>query len=105
MQTLVNTDSNFTADTDLTVLVKSIVDSSLEHYADRITRVEVHFTDENSDKKGGADDIRCLMEARVSGLQPLVASHRAGSVEEAADGAADKLQRAVGSALGKLEAS
>jgi hypothetical protein len=103
MQTLVNTDSNFTADTDLTALVKSIVDASLEHHADRITRVEVHFTDENSDKKGGDDDIRCLMEARVAGLQPVVASHRAGTVEEAADGAAQKLQRAVGSTLGKLD--
>ena len=49
----VNTDSNIEGKTELAQQIKTDVANSLEHYGERITRVEVHLSDENSDKKFG----------------------------------------------------
>lgn len=58
----------------------------------RITRVEVHLADENSDQKFGDKDKSCVMEARLAGFQPVTASHKGSSLEQALAGAADTLQ-------------
>jgi hypothetical protein len=102
MQILVNTDDHIRGGVDTTEFVESVVQSSLDRFAARITRVEAYLSDQNSSKKGGSDDIRCVLEARVGGIQPIVVSHDAGAVDDAVTGAAGKLQRALGSALGKL---
>jgi ribosome-associated translation inhibitor RaiA len=78
-----------------------MVEGAISHLRDRITRIEVHLSDENSDK-GGDKDKRCMLEARLSGLQPIAVTHQAETVALAIDGAAEKLERAIGSALGKL---
>lgn len=103
MQVQVNTDRNIEGDETLTGQVEAAVRGALDRFDDKITRVEIHLTDENSDKKGGADDVRCLMEARLAGLQPVSVSHRGPTVDEAVDGAAGKLTRALESRLGRLE--
>jgi hypothetical protein len=43
------------------------------------------------------------MEARVGGLKPVAVSHEAPTVTEAIHVAADKLERAIAQALGRLE--
>ncbi|MBE9122501.1 HPF/RaiA family ribosome-associated protein [Tychonema sp. LEGE 07199] len=68
----------------------------------RITHVDVHLSDENSDKKGGDDDMRCTIEARLKGHQPLAVTHQAATLDQAVDGAADKLTRLIDSTLGRL---
>lgn len=100
MQVQVHTDSNIQGRDDVAERVKASVVQSLERFADRITRVEVHLSDENSTKAGG-DDKRCLLEARLSGMQPVVASHQAAALPQAIDGALDKLRRAIESVVGK----
>jgi ribosome-associated translation inhibitor RaiA len=70
--------------------------------SDRITRVEVHLSDQNGDKSG-QDDKRCMLEARLEGRQPTVVTHHAASLDEAVDGAADKLKRFLESTLERLE--
>jgi hypothetical protein len=64
--------------------------------------VEVHLSDENSDKKSGAEDIRCLLEARLVGLQPISLRHRAATVMQAVEGAAEQMERSLDSTLGRL---
>lgn len=86
----------------MTRLVESVVHGSLDRFSEQITRVEIHVRDDNSDKKGGNDDIRCLMEVRLGGLQPVAVSHNGAAVEEAVDGAAGKMQRSLESTLGRL---
>jgi hypothetical protein len=66
--------------------------------------VEVHLSDENS-HKGGADDKRCLMEARLEGRPPTAVSHRAPSVQLAIDGAAAKLARVIESTIERRRSS
>ena len=51
----------------------------MAHLSDRITRIEVHLSDENS-LKGGDHDKRCMLEARIAGMQPLAVTHLAESL-------------------------
>jgi ribosome-associated translation inhibitor RaiA len=75
---------------------------ALSRFSDRITRVEVHLSDQNSDKSG-QDDKRCMMEARIEGRQPTAVTHQAATLDDAVDGAADKLKRSIESTLERLE--
>lgn len=101
MQIQVNTDNHITGREDVVRLVQSCVESAVGRFADRITRVEAHLSDANSHKSGG-DHKRCLLEARLAGLQPLAVSHQATTIELAVTEAAGKLQRSVESTLGRL---
>lgn len=101
MQVQVNTDKNIQGE-DLAERVRTMVSDALDRFSDRVTRVEVHLSDENS-HKAGDDDKRCLLEARPAGLQPIAVSHQADTLPQAIDGALDKLKRALESALGKQD--
>jgi hypothetical protein len=56
--------------------MEAVVRDSLDRFSEQITRVEVHLSDQNSDKKFGNEDKRCLLEARLAGLQPISVSDR-----------------------------
>ncbi len=102
MHTQVNTDRNIDATESLVAEVKREVNEALRRHRDRITRVEVHMSDQNGDK-GGADDKRCVMEARVEGLSPMAVSHNAATLDDAVTGAAEKLARSVESTLARRQ--
>jgi ribosome-associated translation inhibitor RaiA len=87
---------------NLTTRVESLVDRVLGRYRDRITRIEVHLGDTNADK-GGLDDKRCSIEARLAGLKPIAVVHHAGNFPDAITGAVDKLERLISNTLGKLD--
>jgi ribosome-associated translation inhibitor RaiA len=99
----VNTDSNINGNKELAQQIKTVVRNSLERFDGQITRVEVHLSDENSDKKFGTEDKRCLLEARLARLHPLAVSHHAATMELAVDGAVNKLMRSIDATLGKLD--
>jgi hypothetical protein len=65
-------------------------------------KVEVHLSDENSHKKSGHNDKRCVLEARLEGLQPIAVTLQAATLDQAVDGAAEKLKNSLESALGRL---
>jgi ribosome-associated translation inhibitor RaiA len=102
MQIQINTDRNIEGREALAAEVSRVVESTLSRISDHITRVEVHLSDENSDKKDGDNNMRCLMEARVQGRQPVAVTHQAATLDQAVDGAADKLIRLIESTLGRL---
>jgi hypothetical protein len=102
MQIQVNTDNNLTGREDTVRLVNASVEGAVGRFSDRITRVEAHLSDTNSHKSKG-DDIRCVLEARLAGLQPIAVSHQAPTLELAVTEAADKLQRLIESKLGRIE--
>jgi hypothetical protein len=101
MHIQINTDSNIEGREEFATHVKGVVESALSRFSDRITRVEVHLSDKNSDKSG-QNDKRCMMEARIEGRQPSAVTHAAATLDQAVNGAADKLGRLVESALGRL---
>lgn len=101
MQIQINTGPNIHVHEVLAAEISGVVESALSRFSDRITRVEVHLSDENSDKKVGHDAMRCLMEARLEGRQPIAVSDQAANVGEAIDGAAEKLAAMIESTLGR----
>lgn len=102
MHVQVNTDTNIEGREALADHVRGVVQSAMERFSDRITRVEVHLSDQNADKSGEHDK-RCVMEARIEGRHPTAVTHAAASLDQAIDGAADKLQRSIQSTLEKLD--
>jgi ribosome-associated translation inhibitor RaiA len=104
MQVLVNSDHHITGTESVTGRVEGIVHDALDHFGERITRVEVHLNDVNGAKLGDRDK-RCMMEARLAGLKPIAVSHQAATLLEAIEAAADKLERAIDRVIGKLEAA
>jgi ribosome-associated translation inhibitor RaiA len=102
MQIQVNTDHNIEGHETLAVWVTSAVESALGRLADHVTRVEVHLSDENSNKKHGKDEIRCLIEARLERHQPVAVTQHDATVQQAVNGAAVKLVRLLENTLGRL---
>ena len=100
MKIQVNTDNHIAGHQPLLDQVRENVEGVLGRFADRLTRVEVHLSDVNG-RKVTPDDRRCLIEARLEGRPPLVASDEASGVLQAVNGAAEKLGRAIESALEK----
>jgi ribosomal subunit interface protein len=101
MQININTDSTIEARNGLNEHVETVIDSAIHRFREHITRVEVHLS-ENKSQKSADGENRCLMEARVTGYQPIAVSDHAATLHQAISGAADKLKRAVDSALGRL---
>ena len=102
MQIQVNTDRNISGQVALSQSVEETLTRVLARFATRITRLEVHLSDENSTSKPGVVDKRCLLEARLSGRKPTSVSDSALSVEKAVTGAAQKMVSLLESELGKL---
>jgi len=103
MQVQVETDNHIQNHEDLARYVESVVADHVDRFEDNITSVQVHLHDDNGPDKKGADDFRCLMEARLAKLKPVAVSQRADNLHQAINGAGEKLGRALDSALGKLE--
>ena len=101
MKIQINTDNNIEGSDELTQQTQAVVESALERFAQQITRVEVHLSDENSSHKGGCDK-RCAMEARLEGMEPVAVTDQAETVKQAVHDAADKLEKMLKHALGRL---
>ena len=81
-----NSDRHITATAALTEHSESSVRGALGGFADQITRVEIHVSDENGADKRGLNDKSCRIEARLSGRPPI---------------AAEKLRHAIASIVGR----
>ena len=82
MQIQINTDKNVDGNERLVTYFTSELNNELNRFDDKITRIEVHLGDENSNKFG-KDDKRCLIEVRLAGLQPLAVTDYSDTVEKA----------------------
>jgi len=102
MTVQVNTDNNIEGSQNMEAYFTERIESGLKHFADHITRVEVHLSDQNGEK-GGADDIQCRIEARVEVQQPVMVENREGNHEKALSGAIDKMQAVMRKIKGKMQ--
>ena len=97
-----NTDHNIEGSERQHAYFRTFISEALDRFSNNITRIEVHITDENGNKEG-KDDHRCLIEARLQGLQPLAVTNNADTLEQAVKGATDKLKSSLESAIGRLK--
>jgi len=102
VQIQLNTDTHIANDARLREAVEEMLQSELGHLAGRLTRIEVHLADENGGK-GGADDIRCTLEARPEGMQPHTVAHRDADVKSALRSGAKKLRAHLESEFGRRD--
>ena len=102
MQIQINTDHNIEGHQALVNQVSGVVENVLSRFSDHITQVDVHLSDENSDKKDGYDDMRCKIEAHLKSRQPIAVTHQANTLDQAVDGAANKLANLIESTLGRM---
>ena len=102
MKLQLNTDKNIQGTEMLETYVSEIIRNGLKHYVDKITRIEVHLSDQNADK-GGIDDIQCKIEARVEGMKPVMVVSKSGSKEKALDDAIYKMKATLDTIIGKMK--
>jgi ribosome-associated translation inhibitor RaiA len=96
-----NTDNHIKGGEQVTSPLSDMIEGSLDRFSHQITRIEAHLSDENSSKKS-INDKRCLLEARLEGLQPIAVSNLGSTHEEAVSGAIDKLITSLETTLGRL---
>lgn len=102
MQVQVNTSNGVDNKETLERWATDYLNEHLARFAQDITRVEVQLRDTNG-AKSGASDLRCMLEARVTGREPVTATHHAGSQDEAFRGATQRLVHALDHTFGKLD--
>jgi ribosome-associated translation inhibitor RaiA len=101
MEINVNTDNTIDRHQGLDERVREAVESSIGRFGEHVRRVDVHLSNQNGQKHADGDNY-CMMEARVSGYEPVVVHAHAENLHLSISGAAGKLKRALDSALGRL---
>lgn len=97
----INTDNNLTVHNEFNAELDERIKEKLQRFAGQLTRVEVHLSDANGSKDGQKDK-RCLMEARMEGMQPIVVTDMNDTMMQAVNGAIIKMKAALDSAVGKV---
>ena len=103
MQIQIFTDNHIKGSESLTALVESIVEATLGRFGDRITRVEAHLSDENGSQKSHGEAMRCRMEARPAGRQPVVVTADSAHLEQSISDAAAKLEKLLTNTFERLD--
>lgn len=102
MEVFFNTDSNIEGKERIESYFSKKIKEDLSRFEDKVTRVEVHLSDENGDK-GGSNDKKCILEVRPQGLKPVAVSCQENTIEQALSGATKKMISSLSSLLGKLQ--
>ena len=103
MQIQINTDHNIKGNERLVNFYTSEIHKELNRFDQFITRIEVHFGDENSEKFG-KNDKKCLIEARIAKKDPIAVTSNEESIEKAFYTALDKIKRVLTSTHDKMRA-
>lgn len=90
MQFQFNSDSSVMGTENVAERIEAQLRRKLARFEERLTRIEVHVSDENA-RKGGADDKTCTIEARPRGGRPIGVTAHAEKVDDAARKAGNTL--------------
>jgi ribosomal subunit interface protein len=101
MQVQIHTDHHIEGTEAMGKWVSSAVTDALSRFSGQISRVEVHLSDENGGKKTSPENKQCTLEARLDGHQAVAVENHAANLDQALDGAADKLVRLIENTLGR----
>lgn len=97
-----NTDNNLTIHEAFGNKLKDTLNKELGRFDEHLTRIEVHLSDVNG-QKNREDDKKCIIEARIKGMQPIVVTDLADTHENSVKGAALKLKSSLDTIIGKLK--
>lgn len=102
MQIQFNSDSSVMGTDNVAARIEAQLRHRMARFEDRLTRLEVHVSDENG-RKGGADDKACTIEARPRGGRPIGVTEHAADVDSAARKAAATLLQRLDRHFGRAE--
>lgn len=102
MEILINTDHNISGSAKMRSYMQADLESSFERFSDHLTRLEVKISDENAGKEG-ENDKKCVLEARLRGMQPIAVTGRGNSIDQALGDASTKMKTSLDSTMGKLK--
>jgi hypothetical protein len=97
-----NTDKSINGDERSEDHFTTIIAEALKRFESHITRIEVHLSDENG-KKEAMNTMLCLLEARIEGMQPIVVTCQADTIELAVNGGLDKLKASLDTIIGRMQ--
>ena len=97
MQVQIRHDANLPGDKN--DWITRTVEGSLARY-EEITTVEVHLADEDGPKKSDGA-IRCTIEVRPAGFNPMAATAHASDIATSLDLALEKIERLLETTLGR----
>ncbi len=96
-----NADKNLSIHQEFKMKLNDMLSGELDRFSGQITRLEVHLSDENGPKKA-VKDKRCLLEARLEGMQPIAVTEFSDTHENAVKGAIGKLKATLDKTFGRL---
>jgi ribosome-associated translation inhibitor RaiA len=102
MQIGINSDRNIQMHARLAGLIEANLHRTLDRFNSRLTRIEVHLTDENGDKSRG-NDKRCVLEARTKRRPSVTVTNDSTDIQTAVSGAAGKMERLLEATFGRIE--
>ncbi len=98
-----NADNNLSIHDDFAASIDNLLLDKLKRFSKHVTRLEVHFSDENGSKEGVSDK-RCMLEARIEGREPIAVTNEGETYEHALHGAIEKIKASLDTIIGKMEA-
>jgi ribosome-associated translation inhibitor RaiA len=101
MQIQFNSDKNIILNEEQIASSTSLISEELSRFSTQITRLEIHLSDEDANKDG-SNDKRCMVEARLAGMQPIAVTDHSNTHEQALFGAIDKLKTSLETITGRL---
>ncbi|MEG0848384.1 HPF/RaiA family ribosome-associated protein [Flavobacterium plurextorum] len=103
MKIQINTDKNIEGHERLAAYFSEELEKGLARFEEKITRIEVHFGDENGEKFS-VNDKKCVIEVRPVKLQPITVTEHADTLEKAFSGALTKAKKSLTTTFEKLKA-
>ncbi|MBK7403324.1 MAG: HPF/RaiA family ribosome-associated protein [Phycisphaerales bacterium] len=83
--------------------IREAVTHENHRFADRLTRVEAHVSDDNGAKRGKRDK-KCVLEARPRSMDPIAVTEEGDDLYAVVREASRKLSRALGHRFDKADA-
>jgi len=102
MKILINTDNNLKITQEISDFYKGMLAGELSRFEEQITRIEVHLSNEDANNRG-ENNVRCMLEARLEGMEPKAVTAHADNPEQAASEAIEKLKSSLDSTIGRLK--
>jgi ribosomal subunit interface protein len=98
----VNTDNHIDGKENFTSYIKDLFSEKLKRFDSHLTRIEVHLSDENAGR-GGSDDKKCNVEARIESHEPIFASATSNEMHIAINDALHKIKSGIERTLDKIK--
>ncbi len=101
MRIQVNSDRTVEVTDDLKTELRAHLRKAFKRFDGSLTRAEIHLSDING-IRGGANDKQCLLEVRPAGLDPLISTDQANTIDAAFKGATRKMTRKLTTRFGRI---